>query len=86
MPENVLILGGGIGGVVAANALRKRLPRRHEIVVVDREPTFSLAASFLWAMNAKLEVSFFRPFWGDYWIIDLADAYTYAVVGHPGRD
>ena len=36
--------------------------------------------------NAKLEVSFFRPFWGDYWIIDLADDYTYSVVGHPGRD
>jgi len=36
--------------------------------------------------NAKLKVSFFRPFWGDYWIIDLADDYSYAVVGHPGRD
>ncbi|MGZ6126235.1 MAG: lipocalin family protein [Myxococcales bacterium] len=36
--------------------------------------------------NAKLEVSFFRPFWGDYWIVDLAEDYTYAVVGHPGRD
>ena len=36
--------------------------------------------------NAKLEVSFFRPFWGDYWIIDLSDDYSYAVVGHPGRD
>jgi apolipoprotein D and lipocalin family protein len=36
--------------------------------------------------NAKLEVSFFRPFWGDYWIIDLADDYSHAVVGHPGRD
>jgi apolipoprotein D and lipocalin family protein len=36
--------------------------------------------------NAKLEVSFFRPFWGDYWIIDLADDYSYAVVGHPSRD
>ncbi len=38
------------------------------------------------ATNAKLEVSFFRPFWGDYWIIHLADDYSYAVVGHPGRD
>jgi apolipoprotein D and lipocalin family protein len=38
------------------------------------------------ATNAKLEVSFFRPFWGDYWIVDLAQDYTYAVVGHPGRD
>lgn len=36
--------------------------------------------------NAKLKVSFFRPFWGDYWIIDLSDDYSYAVVGHPGRD
>ena len=38
------------------------------------------------ASNAKLEVSFFRPFWGDYWIIELADDYAYAVVGHPSRD
>lgn len=36
--------------------------------------------------NAKLEVSFFRPFWGDYWIIDLAPDYSHAVVGHPSRD
>lgn len=36
--------------------------------------------------NAKLEVSFFRPFWGDYWIIDLDPEYRWAVVGHPSRD
>jgi len=36
--------------------------------------------------NAKLEVSFFRPFWGDYWIIELGQDYSYAVVGHPSRD
>jgi apolipoprotein D and lipocalin family protein len=36
--------------------------------------------------NDKLEVSFFRPFWAPYWIIDLAQDYSYAVVGHPGRD
>jgi apolipoprotein D and lipocalin family protein len=36
--------------------------------------------------QAKLEVSFFRPFWGDYWIIDLGRDYGYAVVGHPSRD
>lgn len=38
------------------------------------------------ATNAKLKVSFFRPFWGDYWIIELGKDYDYAVVGHPGRD
>jgi apolipoprotein D and lipocalin family protein len=36
--------------------------------------------------NARLEVSFFRPFWGKYWIIDLEPEYGFAVVGHPGRD
>jgi apolipoprotein D and lipocalin family protein len=38
------------------------------------------------ATNAKLKVSFFRPFWGQYWIVDLDEDYQYAAVGHPGRD
>ena len=38
------------------------------------------------ASNARLEVSFFRPFWGAYWIVDLGPEYEYAVVGHPSRD
>ena len=36
--------------------------------------------------NAKLEVQFFWPFKGDYWIIELAEDYSYAVVGHPNRE
>ena len=36
--------------------------------------------------NAKLKVQFFWPFKGDYWIIDLAEDYSYAVVGHPNRE
>lgn len=35
--------------------------------------------------SAKLKVSFFWPFSGDYWIIDLGQEYEYAVVGHPQR-
>lgn len=35
--------------------------------------------------NAKLKVSFFWPFSGAYWIIDLGKDYEYAVVGHPDR-
>jgi len=35
--------------------------------------------------NAKLKVQFFWPFSGDYWIIDLAPDYSYAVVGEPDR-
>ena len=35
--------------------------------------------------NAKLKVQFFWPFKAKYWIIDLAEDYSYAVVGHPNR-
>lgn len=35
--------------------------------------------------NAKLDVQFYWPFKGKYWIIDLAKDYSYAVVGHPNR-
>jgi len=35
--------------------------------------------------NAKLKVSFFGPFWGDYWIVDLDPKYRWAVVGVPSR-
>jgi apolipoprotein D and lipocalin family protein len=35
--------------------------------------------------KAKLKVSFFWPFYGDYWILALDDEYTYAVVGTPDR-
>jgi len=35
--------------------------------------------------NAELKVSFFWPFYGDYWIVELGDDYEYAVVSEPGR-
>lgn len=37
------------------------------------------------AGSARLEVSFFRPFWGDYWVIGLDPDYRWAVIGHPER-
>lgn len=36
--------------------------------------------------NAKLKVTFFWPFYGDYWILDLGSNYEYAVVGDPSRE
>jgi apolipoprotein D and lipocalin family protein len=33
--------------------------------------------------NAKLKVSFFGPFYGDYWVLDHADDYSWSVVGEP---
>lgn len=41
--------------------------------VVDRET------------GSKLKVTFFWPFFGDYWIIDLGGNYEYAVIGEPSR-
>jgi apolipoprotein D and lipocalin family protein len=35
--------------------------------------------------GSKLKVTFFWPFFGDYWIIDLSPNYEYAVVGEPSR-
>ena len=36
--------------------------------------------------NTKLKVTFFWPFSGNYWIIDLDPEYRWVVVGEPGRD
>jgi len=33
--------------------------------------------------NAKLKVSFFGPFYGDYWVLDHADDYGWSIVGEP---
>ncbi len=35
--------------------------------------------------NAKLKVTFFWPFYGDYWIIALAEDYRYVVVSEPSK-
>lgn len=35
--------------------------------------------------NTKLKVTFFWPFYGNYWIIDLDPDYRWAVVGEPDR-
>jgi len=36
--------------------------------------------------NSKLKVSFFRPFYGNYWILMLGDNYEYALIGDPSRE
>ena len=47
---NVLVLGGGIGGVVAANVLSRKLGREHEIVLVDRRTKHRFSPSYPWLM------------------------------------
>jgi sulfide:quinone oxidoreductase len=49
----VLVLGGGVGGVVAARSLRRKLPEQHRVVIVDRERDHLFAPSLLWLMTGK---------------------------------
>jgi sulfide:quinone oxidoreductase len=48
--KTVLVLGGGIGGTVAATRLRKMLPREHRVVLVERQSRHVFSPSFLWMM------------------------------------
>jgi apolipoprotein D and lipocalin family protein len=50
---------------------------------------FSKAVGQAYAVDdthAKLKVSFFWPFYGNYWILDLDKSYSYAVIGEPSRE
>src|SRR3990170_7985428 len=48
--KTVLILGAGVGGLVAANRLRRLLAKEHRVVLVDRSPVYTFAPSFVWVM------------------------------------
>lgn len=50
MARAVMVLGGGIGGVVAASRLRKLLGREHRVVLVEREADHLFQPSLLWLM------------------------------------
>ncbi len=45
-----LILGGGFGGIAAANSLRRLVPQEHEIVIIDKSPSFHVGAGKTWVM------------------------------------
>jgi sulfide:quinone oxidoreductase len=47
----IVILGGGVGGLVAANELRHRLPHEHKVILVEKNPEHAFAPSFLWLMT-----------------------------------
>ena len=57
MAKTVVILGGGIGGLVTANEVRRRLPREHRVVVVEREEAFVFPASLLWVLTGDRELA-----------------------------
>ncbi|MBI2321462.1 MAG: hypothetical protein HYU88_05075 [Chloroflexi bacterium] len=51
--QTIAVLGGGWGGLTAANALRTLLPDEHRVVLVTKSPTFCVPFSNLWVMTGE---------------------------------
>ena len=51
--EKIIILGGGMGGLVAANELRKKAGKNVRIALIDKSQTHIYAPSFLYLMLGK---------------------------------
>jgi len=51
--KTALILGGGIGGIVAATRLRQRLAPEHRVVLVEKEADHVFSPSLLWLMLGR---------------------------------
>jgi sulfide:quinone oxidoreductase len=49
--KTILILGGGVGGLVAVNELRRLLPTEHRVVLIEKNARHAFAPSFLWLMT-----------------------------------
>lgn len=60
MAENtvprVVVLGGGIGGQVAATRLKQKLGARARVTLIERATAFTFAPSLLWLMVANRRV------------------------------
>ncbi len=51
----ILVLGGGIGGVVAANVLNRKLGKKHKIVLIDRRTEHRFPPSYPWLTMGERE-------------------------------
>ena len=48
--KTIVVLGGGIGGIVAARELRRHLGKQHRIIIIEKSAVHSLPSSYLWVM------------------------------------
>jgi sulfide:quinone oxidoreductase len=49
-PQTAIVLGGGVGGQVAATRLKGRLGSRARVVIIERAPAYTFSPSLLWLM------------------------------------
>lgn len=52
-PLTVVVLGGGIGGVVAARKIRSSVPGATRVVLIERQPLQSFPPSYTWVMTGE---------------------------------
>ncbi len=55
MRSTIVVLGGGVGGMVAVNEIRRQLPSAHRVVLVEKNPQHAFTPSFLWLMTGDRE-------------------------------
>lgn len=65
------------GGIRVLNSCRKGSITGKEEIAEGRAEVVEGSG------NAKLKVSFFGPFYGDYWVLDHAADYSWSIVGEP---
>src|SRR3989338_9946947 len=51
--KTIIILGGGTGGLAAANELKKKVGEKARVILIDKSPHHIYAPSFLWLMLGK---------------------------------
>src|SRR3989304_10557831 len=49
-PQTVVVLGGGVGGQVAATRLKQRLGARARVLIVEQSASYTFSPSLLWLM------------------------------------
>lgn len=55
--KTIIVLGGGIGGLVAANELKKKIGNKARVVLIDKNKTHVYAPSFLYLMLGKRQAA-----------------------------
>ena len=60
--KNIVILGGGVGGLATATKLRRLLPRENRVTVIDRQEKQYYYPDLVWLMRARNRGYLPQPF------------------------
>lgn len=56
MKKHILILGGGFGGLAAADTLHRTLGSDHSVTLVDRQTLFYMGLTKLWILDGRRKI------------------------------